>query len=101
MDAGLLQRCFFPGSVRSSRDRGALTLLRPSQIHPTWEVVTRDDLAQTPSFSMSHLDETRVEDEDVWWVPRGVLSCLSSSLPFDGPFCATRVTVAVHIQPEF
>ena len=51
-----------------------------------------------PSFNMLHLDEMRVEDEDVWWVPRDVLG---GSLPFDGPFCATMVAVAVHIQPEF
>src|SRR5258707_13484079 len=93
MDTCLLRRCFFPGSVRSRRDRGH----RSSPIPDTSEVVTGDDLTQTPSFNMSHLDETRVEDEDVWWVPRDVLG---SSLPFDGPFCATRVAVVVHIQPE-
>ena len=47
---------------------------------------------------MSHLDETRVKDKDVWWVPGDVLC---STLPLDGTLGATRVAVAVHIQPEF
>ena len=47
---------------------------------------------------MSHLDETRVEDKDVWWMPCDVLCC---AFPFDGALGATRVAMAVHIQPEF
>jgi hypothetical protein len=46
---------------------------------------------------MSHLDETRVKDKDVWWVPRDVLR---SALPLDGTLGATRVAMTVHIQSE-
>ena len=51
-----------------------------------------DDVAQSPSFNMSYLNEPRVEDEDVWRMP---CDMLGSPFPLDDPFCATRVTVAV------
>jgi hypothetical protein len=70
---------------------------RPASVPDASEIVTRYDLTQAPSFDVSHLDETRVKDKDVWWVPGNVLC---STLPLDGTLGATRVAVAVHIQPE-
>lgn len=95
MDACLLRRYLIPGSVGPRRDTGHQ---RSSSIPDASEVVTRDDLAQPPSFNMSHLNESRVKYKDVWRVPCDVFG---SAFPLDGPFCATRVTVAVYIQPEF
>jgi hypothetical protein len=70
---------------------------RSASVPDASKVVTRYDLAQPPSFDVSHLNETRVKDKDVWWVPSDVLC---STLPLDGTLSATRVAVAVHIQPE-
>ena len=95
MDARLLRRCFLPGPVGSSRDTGDR---RSSTITDASEVVTRDDLAQPPSFNMSYLNEPRVEYKDVWGMPCDVLG---SAFPLDGPFRATWVTVVVYIQSEF
>lgn len=40
----------------------------------------------------------RVEDENVWWVPRDVLC---NTLPIDCTLCGTGVSVTIHVQTEF
>ena len=71
---------------------------RPSAPVPdASQVVSGDDLAKPPGFDVSHFDEARVKDEDVWWVPGDVLG---SAFPFDGALGTTWVAMAVHIQPE-
>jgi hypothetical protein len=47
---------------------------------------------------MSHFDEARVEDQDVWRVPRDVLC---GALPLDCTLREVRVPMLVHMQPEF
>ena len=47
---------------------------------------------------MSHLNEARIEDEHIGWVPGDVLR---SALPLDRALRKIRFASLVHIKPKF
>lgn len=71
-----------------------MSTIRASAVPDASHVVPGDDLDETTGLYVSDLDESAVEEKDVWCVPGDPLRC---SFPLDRTYATARVSVFVDI----